>query len=599
MNHLITKRLLPLTLPFLVLACEATDTSDAAPPTDITVVDVAADTAGNAAVADCANLGCDDGLSCTIDTCDAIEGLCSWELLPDTCLLGGACVSAGGEHPTDPCLLCAPETDAFAWTGVDGCGLQDPTEPVDGDPCDDEDPCTTEDAWSEGVCTGVSRVCPDEGPCLAGVCDPESDTGCALVPVEGPCDDGDACTAQGQCEEGLCAPGETVSCEDDNPCTIDHCDALAGCVHLPKQSPCCVGTENLCEDGNPCTDDSCDPVTAACAHTPNSAPCDDGDPCTVDDQCAEGGCQGPPKDCDDGNPCTDDYCAPEGGCATVNLDGVACDDLLECSTGDTCEQGVCVADTSECVCELAEPLDAVRFINVALGQGGHPGEALDIDGDPNSCAPMSDCSEGHNNALGLIAAFANEALQDAVDSGDLLLVASFEGADAGAFTLGVYQAEPVDGDCDPMTTSCEMLIDPSSVESGTCAPLIEMPATLTFGLLEAGGPGSFFPFSLPLSAGANLDVVLHNAQIEGVVTQSGGEVTSLNGVVGGAIPKDSLLAAIDSLPEDDLPVDKLLIDAVMAAVEADIDTDGDGIGDASSIGFKVEGVDAIITGYDD
>ena len=153
------------------------------------------------------------------------------------------------------------------------------------DRCDDDDVCTTDDRWSSGVCEGVPVDCPDDGPCLTGVCDPADDVGCTLTPTDGPCEDGDACTLDDACSDGACVAGGPAVCEDDNPCTVDHCDTLAGCVHLPKQSPCCVGTESLCEDGNPCTDDSCDPLTAACDHVPNSEPCDDGDPCTEQSVC--------------------------------------------------------------------------------------------------------------------------------------------------------------------------------------------------------------------------------------------------------------------------------------------------------------------------
>jgi hypothetical protein len=165
--------------------------------------------------------------------------------------------------------------------------------------------------------------------------------------------------------------------------------------------------------------------------------------------------------------------------------------------------------------------------------------------------------------------------------------------------LGVYQGEQVDDDCDPSTTSCLLLIDPDSVEAGTCEPLIHLAATLIGDQVQAGGPGAYFPFSLPLSAGANLDVVLHNTQLQGTVTQVDGEITAFSGVVGGAIPKEALSAAIADLPAEGLPVDKVLIEAVMSAVETDIDTDGDGVGDACSIGFKLDGVDTVVSGYDD
>ena len=43
-----------------------------------------------------------------------------------------------------------------------------------------------------------------------------------------------------------CTPG---SCNDNNPCTVDTCDPVMGCVYTPTN----------CDDGNACTADSCSP----------------------------------------------------------------------------------------------------------------------------------------------------------------------------------------------------------------------------------------------------------------------------------------------------------------------------------------------------
>ncbi len=44
-----------------------------------------------------------------------------------------------------------------------------------------------------------------------------------------------------------CTPG---SCDDNDPCTVDTCDPVAGCIYTP----------NSCDDGNACTVDSCSPL---------------------------------------------------------------------------------------------------------------------------------------------------------------------------------------------------------------------------------------------------------------------------------------------------------------------------------------------------
>jgi hypothetical protein len=596
-----------LLLAALIAALLGSGCESGAPEGQTGFLDVAADVTTDtggvlAPVHGCVDSGCDDGLSCTIDTCDESTGLCAWSLLPTTCAIGGTCMASGDLHPGDACRACAPEMDALGWTDVESeaCEPVVIAPPVPGDPCDDLNPCTVDDVWGETACEGVALACPDGGPCLEAVCDAASDALCVLVPADGPCDDGDPCTEAGVCAEGVCQAGTGLACDDGNPCTIDHCDGIAGCTYLPTQSACCVGTENVCDDGNPCTDDFCDAETADCDHQPNIESCDDGSDCTVDDICLDGSCLGAPMDCDDGNPCTQDYCVPGEGCILAPQEDGPCDDGLACSTGDACVAGVCEADFSACLCELEPDLDFTKVTHLALGLGGHPGQALDVDGNPATCAPSADCSGGMDNALGLISTFANPAIADAVQQGDVALVVSFEGHETGAFLLGVYEAQPVGWACDWQTETCAYNLDTESVDPATCLPLIALDAISDGANVIAGGPGYLFPFSLPLADGVSLEVLVHDTQLVGTYTvDASGDVTGFDGVLGGAISKADLITAIAALPDEGLPVDKALISAVMDAVEADIDTDGDGVGDASSIGFTLEGINALAVGFQD
>lgn len=147
--------------------------------------------------------GCDDGNSCTDDTCDAVDGGClGTNNDANTCTDGNACFT--GEH-------------CSAGTCVAG------TVPVD---CEDDNACTTDS------------------------CDPN--TGCAHVQKS--CSDGDACT-QDVCatDDGSCSH-PPVTCTDGDPCTDDSCNAATGCVFAPKD----------CNDNNLCFADSC--VAGACEH---------------------------------------------------------------------------------------------------------------------------------------------------------------------------------------------------------------------------------------------------------------------------------------------------------------------------------------------
>ncbi len=110
--------------------------------------------------------------------------------------------------------------------------------------------------------------------------------GDGIVAAPEQCDPGtdvatDCCTAN--CL--FAAPGDACVA-DDEPCTVDRCDAAGSCR--------VVGND----DGRIC---------------------DDGDLCTGPDVCVAGACSGRPIDCSDGYDCTRDSCHPVQGCLNVGI----------------------------------------------------------------------------------------------------------------------------------------------------------------------------------------------------------------------------------------------------------------------------------------
>lgn len=82
-------------------------------------------------------------------------------------------------------------------------------------PCDDGNPCTLNDACSNGSCIGTPKTCNDFNPCTAESCDP-ADGQCKTdgpLPDGTPCDDGDAVTENDMCSAGAC----TGTINPDNP----------------------------------------------------------------------------------------------------------------------------------------------------------------------------------------------------------------------------------------------------------------------------------------------------------------------------------------------------------------------------------------------
>jgi cysteine-rich repeat protein len=118
--------------------------------------------------------------------------------------------------------------------------------------------CTINETCLNGACVGDAVGCDDDNPCTDDTCDPLA--GCGSVPNNLACEDGDACTENDQCSGGTCSVGTPITCDDANTCTTDACDAITGCFY-EFATPCCGNNEleagEECDDGNQETDDDC------------------------------------------------------------------------------------------------------------------------------------------------------------------------------------------------------------------------------------------------------------------------------------------------------------------------------------------------------
>ena len=322
---------------------------------------------------------CDDANPCTIDSCQlglgcvhapkdgaclADADLCTDDLciagkcvaVPSVtiCKINGNCVPAGSTSDANPCLVCAPNLQAKAWTVLDAIN------------CNDDNACTSLDTCQNGACKGAVIKCNDASPCTLDGC--SAATGCTFTPILGTCSDNSECTIADTCVQGACkgsalGPGD---CLDGNPCTTDWCDDYVGCTHAPSLAACddgdlctkgdfCNGGACLpgtivcpcefnsdCDDGNTCTIDSCK-VGVGCSNAPLAAgaDCDDGDACTLQDTCTNAICQGKKASCDDSNPCTTDVCLASYGCLHKPLQGQPCNDQNACTKADVCVDGKC------------------------------------------------------------------------------------------------------------------------------------------------------------------------------------------------------------------------------------------------------------------
>ncbi len=383
-------------------------------------------------------LNCDDGLPCTLDTCDPLAG----------------------------CL-----TKVMA----------------DGASCDDGDLCNGIETCAAGACIeGQALTCDDGKPCTADFCNPQ--TGCLTVmrPDGAYCTDDDFCNGVELCVMGRCELGLAAKCDDGNVCTVDTCDPAVGCVFQPVtddlscadgdqcngaeicQAGTCRSVEPLiCDDGQPCTIDLCD-ATVGCitAAQADGAPCNDGDHCNGLETCAMGECvPSAPLDCDDGNPCTIDTCSPTHGCQHINaIDGAACGPTDPCAETRVCAAGVCEVqgpvhcdDGNLCTMDDCVPDVGCLF-------------AVKVD-----CSDGNDCTlDACDPELGC----SHTMRADGFECGDGDACNGVESCFGGSCQLGAPR-HCDDGDectldsCDPNSGSCVHVTLPGCGGSSTVAPTEE------------------------------------------------------------------------------------------------------------------------------
>ena len=422
-----------------------------------------------------------------------------------------------------------------------------------------------------------------DGPaCVLFFCDEEHTCQPGKAEDGAPCTPDDPCFQSGSCLDGECQSEVETVCDDDNPCTIGSCVTGEGCEHLPAEgecndgSPCteddicvageCIGDEVVCDDENPCTDDSCDEL-AGCISTDNKAECDDGDSCTVGDVCQSGACAGGENlcecqadddclflieedkcvlavECQQAEPpftcvvldeveceasttsCAVAACAADTGECDLEPanQGEACDEPLNCVTGGSCEDGLCVGDAVECdddngctldqcvpgngcvsepqivPCDDSDPCtinDFCTLDGVCLGQDVGCGEvpalgyrltALSI-AEPGFCLPQP--NNGCADATAIVNSFVDDDLND--PDSPLVMLGQFDpfdlGGDSSQFFLGPGACNAPD--------ECSFAFQPASMEpvefgqEGICAAGegLESPApcfAVAGGLIDIG-----------------------------------------------------------------------------------------------------------------
>ncbi len=442
-------------------------------------------------------IDCSDGVTCTTDVCNPINGSCSHVPSNALCDNGMFC---DGFETCDTLFDCQPGTPENCDDGI----------PCTVDLCDAvTDSCVSvpDDALcDDGVFCNGTEFCDAGASCMAGVdpcpgqlCDEVGDS-CVGCISDLDCDDGVFCNGAETCDAfGVCQPATPVSCDDGVACTFDICnEATAACINFPSDAACdnglfCDGAETCdplldcqpgtpvdCEDGVACTDDSCDEVFNICRNTPDNVACDNGLFCDGVEFChfSLGCLASTPVNCNDGVGCTVDACDE----ATASCDHVpsdaACDDglfcdgvetcnaLLGCQAGDpvNCGDGVgctidscdeltasCVSLPSDAVCDNGLFCDGTEFCDVVLDcQAGTP---VDCD-DAVACTVDScDNATGACDNLPSDAACDNGLFCDGTETCDAVF-----GCQLGTVPdCSGLTDQCTDGVCDDVAGSCVAL----------------------------------------------------------------------------------------------------------------------------------------------
>ena len=330
-----------------------------------------ADTCGAGTCSVHAGGACDDGVACTVDTCDEELDSCANTIDDLACDDGAFC---NGAETCDAVLDCqagtAPSTDDGVACTDDSC--DEDTDSIvnvasDGN-CDDGQFCNgTETCDAVLDCQAGTAPSTDDGvACTDDSCDEGADVIVNAV-NNGNCDDGAFCNGAETCDAGSgCQAGAAPSTDDGVACTDDSCDEdTDSIVNVASDGNCddgafCNGAETCnaaigceaatspCDDGVTCTVDGCDEEADACSNAASDEACNDGSYCSGSEICD------PTSGCisnDDAIDCADldSQCAIgvcddgiEGCDISVVNEGGACDDGLACTTDDLCTDGACL-----------------------------------------------------------------------------------------------------------------------------------------------------------------------------------------------------------------------------------------------------------------
>lgn len=205
---------------------------------------------------------CDDGDPCTNDICSPTKECVNLQKnTGESCSDGLYC---NGTERCDDAGVCQPSTDIPCTTGDTFCMDRSCDEALDqcvdtpihiGENCSEQMYCLN-DRYMQ---CNILGMCEDPNPAGGMRCTGSTGNECTYYTcneatnscVENPagngtdCDDGNPCTGDNQCWNGVCVRGPSLPCDDYDPCTSDPC--------TPNGNTYQCGTPVPISDGEPCS----------------------------------------------------------------------------------------------------------------------------------------------------------------------------------------------------------------------------------------------------------------------------------------------------------------------------------------------------------
>ena len=396
---------------------------------------------------------------------------------------------------------------------------------------------------------------------------------------------------------------------------------LAGCFagggeHCNLDSDCkgglfCFQYTNTCE--TPCTDSSdCDEGLVCLCELDRECPEVDDD--TDLDDIQGGACLPPPSTDADTESDAEPDATPDATDVTSDPDAL---DVEMPDVPDDCgsDGAPDVLPDGACTTPATFPDPALYMRSFQLGEDGHPGSGLDLDGNPSTCSPPDDCSGGIDNGFFGLGSLARDYLPGGRNGAETHIAVELAGySEIGCpFTTNFYpgtlttsfpddcESDPVVVDCCPAGTTCDFSIPGESFDAD-CLALSTIPGTWVVGADFRGGPMSI-PYYLMLSVvGLDLLIPVHEARIVATVTSTDGVPGRLQGIIGGYIVEDELFAVFEAIHEDDYPFPGKdnVIQLIRELYTNDLiindrDLDGDTVPEAGSVGIIFDADTATIS----